>query len=407
LRRLTAEIAEIAALPVQAENAAEWRRLNALKPGRPLVYVWPGQVPWHELNVNDELTLQCRDEFCRQHELRLRRLLYQWRHFPGDMVVDPVYACPKVFHHKGFGIAVDEEISVTDASSDIVGHSYHGQFHGPEDLEKIRAPKVTYDREATEANRARLEALFGDVLPVEVRGPAEFGPGMVDELFTWWGIQQAFLDLTERPDCFHEAMERLTNAHLSLIDQYEELGVFSAGTGSHVTGQGGQAFSDELRQNADGPEPARAADLWGSARAQIFAGVSPAMHEEFSLQYERRLLERFALTYYGCCEPLHLKVGILRRIQNLRKISMSPRAEPETAAKALGTDYVFSWKPNPAVFVGAGWGALEADLRRFFEVAEGCIVEVILKDVSTVEYKPERLWEWAETARRVAHEAGM
>jgi hypothetical protein len=27
------------------------------------------------------------------------------------------------------------------------------------------------------------------------------------------------------------------------------------------------------------------------------------MHEEFALQYEKRWLERFGLTYYGCCEP--------------------------------------------------------------------------------------------------------
>jgi hypothetical protein len=27
-----------------------------------------------------------------------------------------------------------------------------------------------------------------------------------------------------------------------------------------------------------------------------------------------------------------------------------------------------------------------------------CVVEIIMKDVSTVEYKPQHLWEWAQNA---------
>jgi hypothetical protein len=30
--------------------------------------------------------------------------------------------------------------------------------------------------------------------------------------------------------------------------------------------------------------------------------------------------------------------------------------------------------------------------------AKGCMVEVIMKDISTVNYEPNRLWEWAEMA---------
>ncbi len=36
------------------------------------------------------------------------------------------------------------------------------------------------------------------------------------------------------------------------------------------------------------------------------------MHWEFGLKHELRWLERWGLTYYGCCEPLDVKVGILR-----------------------------------------------------------------------------------------------
>jgi len=34
----------------------------------------------------------------------------------------------------------------------------------------------------------------------------------------------------------------------------------------------------------------------------------------------------------------------------------------------------------------------------------GCPVELILKDISTVRYEPQRLWEWEDIARRVVEE---
>ena len=55
LRRLVGELAKIAALPVHAEKAELWRRLNRLEPVRPLV--WINEIPWGEINVNDEINM--------------------------------------------------------------------------------------------------------------------------------------------------------------------------------------------------------------------------------------------------------------------------------------------------------------------------------------------------------------
>ena len=46
------------------------------------------------------------------------------------------------------------------------------------------------------------------------------------------------------------------------------------------------------------------------------------------------------------------------------------------------------------------------DLRDFLDRARGCHVELIMKDISTVRYHPERLWEWARIAAEVVEEAG-
>ena len=92
VRELAARVAEVAALPVQNEKRALWRKLNALKPDRPMVMI--DQICWNEMNLNDELTLQCQDPECRGYEEQLRRSLYQWRHFRVDMVIEPFVRVP-------------------------------------------------------------------------------------------------------------------------------------------------------------------------------------------------------------------------------------------------------------------------------------------------------------------------
>jgi len=39
--------------------------------------------------------------------------------------------------------------------------------------------------------------------------------------------------------------------------------------------------------------------------------------------------------------------------------------------------------------------------------AHGCVVEVIMKDISTLRYEPQRLWEWAQMAREVTDHYGF
>jgi len=130
------------------------------------------------------------------------------------------------------------------------------------------------------------------------------------------------------------------------------------------------------------------------------------MHEEFALQHELRWLERFGLTYYGCCEPLHKKIPILKKIPNLRKISISPWADLNQAVQNIGNQYVLSLKPSPAIFAVDDWDLDEArrQLVSSLEKTKGCSVEVIMKDISTCRNEPQRLWDWAKMAQEVTEE---
>ncbi|HNQ34994.1 MAG TPA: hypothetical protein PKN80_02905 [bacterium] len=400
LRRLAEAQAAIADLPVQSENAERWRRVNALQPARPPVLIF--EIPWGEYDI-PELALQAEHPFCRNLELNFRRLLYQWRNFPGEMVVENRLYCPLVIRDSGFGLAVKERTIPQGPAAHISSHLYEAQLQDEADLEKIKPPVITLDRETTELRFQQMRDLFDGILPVEKRGRAGGWFAPWDLLVRWWGVEAALADLVLRPALIHQAMDRLVNAYLAGLDQLESQNLLALNNANDRVGSGGLGYTDQLPAPGFDPAQVRTIDLWGGATAQIFSEVSPRMHEEFALEHELPWLARFGLNYYGCCEPLHHKIGILKRIPRLRKISMSPRARLAEGAAAIGGRYVFSLKPNPASLAGDDWNPerVRAELRQALEAARGCAVEIILKDISTTRGDPRRLADWARVAAEV------
>ena len=199
----------------------------------------------------------------------------------------------------------------------------------------------------------------------------------------------------------HAAVDRMVEAWMVELDQFEAMNLLATDNDNTRVGSGGFGYCDTLPGEDFDPAHVRARNMWGCSNAQIFSGVSPEMHWDFALAHDMRWLTRFGLTYYGCCEPLDGKLDLMRRIPNLRKISVSPWCDMERIAEGVGADYVISHKPNPAVFAEERWRPEQAraDLRRVLDIfGDGCRVELIMKDISTVRYEPERLWEWARIA---------
>jgi len=130
------------------------------------------------------------------------------------------------------------------------------------------------------------------------------------------------------------------------------------------------------------------------------------MHDEFDIQYMIEALRPFGLIYYGCCERLDDKIHLLEKIKNLRKISITPWADINSAAEKMNTKYVMSVKPNPA---NAGPSFSEenvrAELKTYLDAARrhNCSFELVLKDISTVCYKPENLTKWTQIAMEMVN----
>ena len=398
LRKLGEETARVARLAVHSEKAEMWRRLNDLEPVRPMV--WINEIPWHEMNVDDELTLRCTDEWARDLEETLRRTLYQWRHMPADMIVNPYIECPLAIESTGLGVNEDVDVVRTDDCNPVVSRHFHIQIKEPEDIRIIRDPVVTHDEARTEIVFQTMRQVFGDIIEVRKVGRKHFWFTPWDNLIRVWGVQEAMIDLVDRPEMVNAFVSRFVQASLAELEQYERLNLLALGSNNTRVGSGGYGYTRELPSAGCDAAHVKPCDMWGCSNAQIFSEVSPDMHWEFALRHDLAWLARWGLNYYGCCEQLDGKLEILRRIPSLRKISMSPWIKLERAAKAVGTDYAFSRKPNPAVLAEHDWrlDRARAELLEALEATRGLHVEVIMKDISTVRYEPRRLWEWEKMA---------
>jgi len=399
IRELAGKVREVAALPMQEEKRKLWRRLNGLKPVRPMVMI--DQVCWNEMDLNGELTLRCTDKELRGYEQELRQTLFQWKYFPVDMVVEPFIRVPKAINNTGFGIAIEEEIVATDSTNSVVSHKFENQFQKDEDVEKIQIPSVTHNQEETDRRLKVAHELFDGSLEILPWG-MEVSYALWDTLACWMGAENALYAITDKPEFVHKIADRIADGYIATIDQLEEQGLLCGPQSIiHCTG----AYSDELPHEGYDPKKVRTEDIWTFGLAQILGFVSPAMFKEFEVDYISRFAKRFGLVYYGCCDPLDKKMSQVRMIPNVRKVSMSPWANKENGAKEIGKDYVFSCKPNPALLASGKFNVevVKEDLLETKRACEkyGCSLEFILKDISTVRHEPQRIFEWARIAMSI------
>lgn len=403
LRELGKKYAEISSLSVQDKRIDMWKRLNDLKKVKPLI--WINEVCWNEMDINDELRINTSSIFCQRIETELRRTLYQWEHMQGDMIIEPVIYSPYIIHNTGFGINPIADIKETDDESQIASRRFHNQIKDDEDIEKIKIPEITFNSKRTEEFYQAYKTIFDGILKVEKRGSPGFWFAPWDDIVFWMGAENVLMNLATRPDFMHKIINKVLDVCLAGLDQFEKLNLLVLNNSNLRIGSGAYGYTDQLPQKNFNPDKIKTIDLWGSATPQIFGSVSPAMHQEFGLNYEIKWLSRFGLAYYGCCEPLHNKIEILSKIPNLRKISISPWANIVEASEKMKGRYVMSLKPSPSVLAFQTWEPelVRKELEQKLKAAKDCNVEIILKDISTVGHQPWRLWEWTKIAQEIAN----
>ncbi len=381
-----------------ADNATAFKLQKAVNDNamiRPVVLI--SELPWHELNIDDRLTIRCEDPYLKTVEQHLRRNILQYKYFPGDMVLAPYLPVQKVVHNSGNGIVVDESVIELNDKNNIVAHEYHDQFENDEDLEKLHNVVITYDEKETLRRFELVSELVADILPIRIVGLQYAASGTWDDISCYRGVSPLLIDMIDRPEFSHSLVRRLTDIKIDEMFQYEKLGLFDINpTALHCTSI---PVSDlELKE---GQTQRTLKDVWGRGAAQIFASVGNDMHEEFDINYMKETMGLCGLTYYGCCEPLDKKIDIVEKLPNLRKISITPWADINIAAEAISGRYVIASKPNPSI-VAVGNLDKEHLTKEVVSILNackkhGCSVELTLKDISTAGGNPNNIFEWEKT----------
>jgi hypothetical protein len=381
-----------------ARRRAEWKRHNGLGAGRPLMLIFP-EGSWGELLPDS--VLQCEDGHARRIEWDLRHRIYTFDRFASDNVVDAEWVVHRAIRSTGWGLDPRHH----DSPAARGAWAFDPVIREPADMSGLRWPEITHDEAAT--SRAYQDALelFGDILEVKLKGVAHVSFHLMNQWTGLRGLEQTMADMCENPGWLHDAMAFLAEGHRRVIEQYIALNLLSLNNDNTYCSTGGNGWTDELPAPGFDPDRVRPCDMWASAEAQELAQVGPRMHHEFSMQYEKRLLEPFGLTGYGCCEDLTNKLSDVLAIPHIRRVSIAPMANVERSAERLGSAAIFSWKPDPSVLIG---DFDEATLRNYVRHAvratRGCVMEMVLKDTHTCEHHPERFDRWTQIAREVIEE---
>lgn len=392
IRELAKKYLELASDTAQQKMNERMKATNDLKIVRPPVLM--DEIPWYQMNMDGELDCHCENPDLRRIELGLRRNIFRRKHFKCDTLFEPFYRITMAYDSTGIGISAKEEIRRTDNTNNIISHSYKDLLEEEGSDELIKIPTFTARPDKDMAALEYYTDIFGDSLPVKLCGRGYLYHAPWDVIARLRGVEPILFDLYDRPEHLHAIRKKFHDATLAELDFVEKnLKVDSTNpilhcTPSQITGLDGDGWKGS----------------WFRGMAQCFGDISPAMFEEFEVDYSKKIAEKFAYTYYGCCEPLDQKLDVIKNFKNLRKIGVSPWANEEIMAERIGGNFVYARKPNPAnVAISTDPDVIRRETEKTLKLTTkyGCPCEFVLKDISTVSHKPQNLIIWANTVNEV------
>jgi len=131
------------------------------------------------------------------------------------------------------------------------------------------------------------------------------------------------------------------------------------------------------------------------------------MTNEFLVDYQRPILERFKYVEYGCCENLTKKLDAVLTIPNLRAIVNSPWTDLETMVEKCRSRYVIVWRqPFWEIVNARDERDVRTDVARGLRITQGCFRSVFCRDVNwdMVSDPQQRAQTWIREAKRAAEQ---
>ena len=397
IRELAKETREFALSPEMERRRRLWTEHNSLSFTRPPIYI--RAVPFGE--YPEAKDLRCQNPQLRGLEYRflLNRYYMQLR---DDTIMEPyitIRAAVDAAPGGVYGLAANMQ----PKAKGIIAAAYQPSIIEEEDVEKLHVRPYRVNEEETARRLAWHKEVLDGILDVAVDRQAPLCGMWSNDISTILaklrGIEQIMWDAYDRPQWLADLCAWMRDRILEHIDQTEAAGGF------RLCNHQNQAmpYCRELEAPSASDKPVSTKQLWGYMAAQEFTTFGPDMFDEFMFRYQQPILERYGVTAYGCCEDLTQKIPIIKQLKNLRRIAVSPFADPAKCAEQIGSDYVLSWRPNPssACSYGVDEDYVRGELHRVMDIFDEnhCVWDITLKDLETTGGDPTAIVRWTDIIR--------
>lgn len=405
LKKLANKVSEIAHSKRNQECIRLWHKHDLCQGERPLLLA----------ESNGGLKMVIKDFKCRTQEAWAQKqeeyLLKIISHF--ELIGDdnPVEPYVNVHWHLNLGnYGIDSNLVMPDTDGTRGAYHIDAVLTDLErDIHKLRHRQFQVDREGTLSEIAVLEDIYDGILKVRLRGHPLWTFGITQPAIKLIGLEQLMLYMYDQPEALHQLMAFLRDDHFALIDWMEREGLLTLNNENDYIGSGSRGYTYQLPQK-DGKQDSKvlSTDTWALLESQETVGVGPDMYEQFIFPYENALAEKFGGIYYGCCEPLHGRWNIVKNMVNLKRISISPWCDEEYMAAELSNKMVYSRKPKPTMISTEKFDedAIYSDFLHTMQVAKknGCTLEIVMKDVHTLNGEHDRMTRWINIGRKAIAE---
>lgn len=378
LRSLAEKQVEYATSPKNDEILKKWRAQAAGKRESPTVRLLFSSFP-HEVITP---RMQCTGEEARSLEWSLLATLVGRELFDDDTPISPTFDVQWNIELSPFGI--QPKITRSSGKNSVGYHIDPVISDLEEEFDQLKGGYFRVDCEGPKARMQLAEEIFGDILPSRVVMSSLPGH-MTSPLVFLMGMEAYYCAMYDCPDRVHEAMDMACTFYEKYYDFLEQEKLLIPTNGISHVAQESFAFTNELPAE----NVTKTTQCWGFLESQETTAVSPETFGEFVFPYQDRLVRRFGLLSYGCCERVDaIWPQYLSKWKNLRKLSVSPfNNEAQVGEYLRGSNVVFYSKPRAEYVTNPG--PLDEDaIRSYFkEVAEhasGCLFEVAQREVATI-----------------------
>lgn len=397
VRELAGICVEIAGEPRMTPILKRWRDVNSGRmPDRAPVWCRPAGC-WAEMLPEDSLV--CKDPFLRKMEYHFRQTLLRrdidddhpvYKYFKLSPVIELSQNPPYGFEPKRHSL--DEEGAAW---------GYESALQTSADFDRLVVPRYKFNSRKTSELLERHCELLNDIMEVKVSAiNGYFNMATVcTQAADLRGMEQMMMDMILEPHLMHHLVQIITAGVMNYLDAIEDSGMIFPNIDEPMF------LSDPLRpEPVDGKYTLK--DCWCAGNSQEFDQVNPEMTQEFLIDYQNKIFERFGAVSYGCCENLTKKIDQVLTVPNLRVFVSSAWSDlAKIVERTSNEKHCIMWRHSASdVTCLDTLDKVRRDTEHGAEVLKGRRYQVVLRELQSLFGRESRIYDWAQMCKEVVAE---